>query len=78
MEITEEIDQFRVLEEKVDSLINAVHSISREKESLVEKINLQEEKIASLNSEIEQFKANNDNAKLRIGSLLEKIDQLEF
>ena len=78
MEKGEEIDQFQLLEEKVNSLISLVGSLRDEKESLNGKITVQEEKIVDLNAEVEQLKAVRDNAKQRVVSLLEKIEQLEI
>ena len=74
----EEIDQFQLLEEKVNSLISLIGSLREEKESLNGKITVQEEKIAGLSAEVEQLKAVRDNAKKRVVSLLEKIEQLEM
>lgn len=78
MEKGEEIDQFQLLEEKVNSLISLIGSLREEKESLNGKITVQEEKIAGLSAEVEQLKAVRDNAKKRVVSLLEKIEQLEM
>jgi len=78
MEKGEEIDQFQLLEEKVNSLISLIGSLREEKESLNGKITVQEEKIAGLTTELEQLKAVRDNAKKRVVSLLEKIEQLEM
>jgi chromosome segregation ATPase len=75
---TEEMDQFQVLEAKVDSLIKFTHSLKKEKESLVEKLHFQEEKIADLKSEIETLKGSRDKAKQRVLSLLEKLEQIEI
>ena len=74
---TEEMDQFQVLEAKVDSLIKFTHSLKKEKESLVEKLHFQEEKIADLKSELETLKGSRDKAKQRVLSLLEKLEQIE-
>jgi len=71
-----EIDQFKLLEEKIDSLIEFVKSLKKEKDSLVEKRHIQEERISGLTEEVENLRATNDNAKRRIISLLEKIEQL--
>jgi len=73
---TEETDQFQVLEAKVDSLIKFTHSLK--KESLVEKLHFQEEKIADLKSELETLKGSRDKAKQRVLSLLEKLEQIEI
>ena len=74
---TEEMDQFQVLEAKVDSLIKFAHSLKKEKESLLEKLHIQEGKIADLISELETLKDSRDKAKQRVLSLLEKIEQIE-
>jgi len=73
----EEMDQFQRLEEKVDSLIKFVDAFKKEKDSLLEKIQIQDERISDLSGELETLKANRDQAKQRILSLLEKIEQLE-
>ncbi len=78
MSSAEEMDQFQMLEEKVDSLLRFVDALRKEKESLVKKIQIQEERISDLINEMETLKANRDKAKQRIVSLLEKIEQLEI
>jgi chromosome segregation ATPase len=72
----EEIEQFQVLEEKIERLIQYVASIQREKEDLKERIRGQEEKIGVLTGEVEKLRENRDKAKQKIASLLEKIEQL--
>jgi uncharacterized coiled-coil DUF342 family protein len=78
MQKSEEMDQFQVLEEKVDFLIKSVSSFKKEKDSLIEKIQIQEERIADLSGELENLRASRDKAKQRIFSLLEKIEQAEL
>lgn len=75
---TEEMDQFQVLEAKVDSLIKFANSLKKEKESLLEKVHIQEGKIADLISELETLKGSRDKAKQRVLSLLEKLEQIEI
>ena len=75
---TEEMDQFQVLEAKVDSLIKFAHSAKKERESLLEKLHIQEGKIADLTSEVETLKVSRDKAKQRVLSLLEKLEQIEI
>ena len=77
MHKSDETDQFQMLEDKVDSLIKMVTAMKRERESVLEKIHIQEEKIADLASEAEALKASRDKAKQRILSLLEKMEQIE-
>jgi chromosome segregation ATPase len=78
MQKGEEKDQFEVLEAKVDSLIRFAGSLNKEKESLLEKLSIQEEKIADLSREVESLRAARDNAKQRIVFLLEKLDQIDI
>ena len=78
MQKSEEMDQFQVLEEKVDFLLKSVSSFKKEKDSLLEKIQIQEERIADLTGELENLRASRDKAKQRIFSLLEKIEQAEL
>jgi uncharacterized coiled-coil DUF342 family protein len=74
---TEETDQFQVLEAKVDSLIKFTQSLKKEKESLLEKLQIQEGKLADLAGELETLKGSRDKAKQRVLSLLEKLEQIE-
>lgn len=76
MEKGEELDQFHVLEEKLDGLIGYVQSLKKEKDVLAEKVQIQEEKIADLTGEIENLRSARDQAKQKIISLLEKIEQV--
>lgn len=75
---TEEMDQFQALEAKVDSLIKFTVSLKKEKESLLEKLHIQEGKIADLTNELETLKGSRDKAKQRVLSLLEKLEQIEI
>jgi uncharacterized coiled-coil protein SlyX len=74
----DEKDQFEILEAKVDSLIRFADSLKKERESLLEKVQIQEEKIADLNGEVEKLKAARDKAKQRMVLLLEKLDQINI
>ena len=77
MERDGEMDQFQLLEERVDSLIQFIEVYKQEKESLSEKIRLQEKKIAGLTGDMEQLQGAREKAKKMISSLLAKIEQLE-
>jgi FtsZ-binding cell division protein ZapB len=70
------IDQFQLLEEKIDNLIEFITVLKREKESIAEKTQIQEEKITDLNKQLESLKAGRDSARQRIVSLLEKIENI--
>lgn len=73
----EEIDQFKLLEEKIDKLITTMKTLKAEKESLHEKCQIQDEKLTNLTREVEDLKLGRDKARQRIVSLLEKIEQIE-
>lgn len=71
-----ELDQFQLLEEKVEKLIEKTLALKTENDSLREKILSEESKRADLTAEIEMLKSGRDEAKKRIVSLLEKMDQV--
>jgi FtsZ-binding cell division protein ZapB len=71
-----EIDQFEILEEKIDKLIELISVLKREKESLAEKVQIQSEKMADLGEQVETMRSARDRAKQRIVALLEKMDQI--
>jgi len=72
----EEVDQFQLLEEKVDSLIERTMALKREKEALEEKLQIEEEKVSDLSSKIETLRSGRNDAKQRIMALLEKMEQV--
>ena len=76
MQKGDEIEQFQLLEEKIDSLIRYVASVKKEKEVLIERIHIQEEKVVALTGEVDKLRANRDEAREKIVSLLERIEQL--
>lgn len=78
MQKVEEKDPLETLEAKVDSLIDFAGSLKKEKESLLEKISIQEEKITDLSAEVENLRGARDKAKQRVVFLLEKLDQINL
>lgn len=75
---SEEMDQFQLLEEKVDSLIEYIASLRKQNESLAEKLHIQEEKITNLAEEVEHLRGARAKVKQRIVTLLERIEQLDI
>ena len=71
-----EIDQFDILEQKIDSFVGALTALKNEKEALVEKTQIQKEKLADLGAQVEELKSGRDKAKQRIIVLLEKLEQI--
>ena len=78
MEQQDEMDYFKVLEEKVGVLIAQITSLREERESLRGKIRQQERNIADFSREIENLKGNRDKTRERIVSILEKIEQMDI
>jgi chromosome segregation ATPase len=72
----EEIDQFQLLEEKIDHLIQVMTTLKREKDSLSEKLRIQEQNLTDLTDRLQRSEGARDKAKERIASLLDKIEQL--
>jgi chromosome segregation ATPase len=78
MNTGEDIDQFQLLEDKIDSLIELITTLRKEKESFAEKIQIQEKKLADLAEKFENLKTARDKAKQRIIFLLEKLEQIDI
>ena len=72
-----EVDQFDVLEQRIDSLIESITSLKKENGVLAEKSQIQEERLSDLSAQVEQLKEAKDKAKQRIIALLEKLEQIQ-
>jgi FtsZ-binding cell division protein ZapB len=72
-----EIDQFDVLEQRIDSLIESMTSLKKDNAALAEKTQIQEEKMSDLGAQVERLKDAKDKAKQRIIGLLEKLEQIQ-
>ena len=78
MTTEDRMDQFQLLEEKVDALIKRVESLRGEKTNLTEQVGTQEKRVADLSAEVAQLRGSGDEARRRITALLEKIERLEL
>ena len=78
MGTAEDMDQFQLLEEKIDSLIQYIATLKKENESLAEKLHIQEEKLTNLTNELEQLKEARGRVKQRVVTLLERIEQADI
>ncbi len=76
--MSEEVDQFKILEEKIDKLINYIAALKKEKEALAEKNQTQEGRLADLTDQLENSRAATDGVKQRIADLLEKMGQIDI
>jgi uncharacterized coiled-coil DUF342 family protein len=72
------MDQFQLLEQKIDGLLELISSLRKEKTALAEKAQIQEERLGDLAEEVETLKTARDKAKQRILTLLEKIEKVEI
>jgi ornithine cyclodeaminase/alanine dehydrogenase-like protein (mu-crystallin family) len=72
----EEVDQFQLLEEKVDSLIEKTIALKEINTALEEKLLIEEGKVSDLNTQIEALRSGRNDAKQKIMSLLEKMEQV--
>jgi uncharacterized coiled-coil DUF342 family protein len=78
MEQRNEVDYFKVLEEKVGLLIAQIKSLKDERESLREKISQQERPITDFVGEVEKLKGSRDKVRDRIVNILKKIEQMDI
>ena len=72
----DEIDQFQLLEEKVDGLIEKTMALKGERDIFEKKLRIEEEKVVALNAELEKLRSGRNDAKEKIMSLLEKMEQV--
>lgn len=75
---TEETDQFQILEQKVDGLIEMVSQLKNEKASLAEKVREQEQRLCEQNEQLENLRSARDDAKQRVVALLQKIEDMGY
>ena len=78
MEQQEQIDSFKILEDKVGTLITHVKALRNEKEGLEKKIREKDRIITDLNLELSGLRDIKNKAKDRIDSILEKISELDI
>ena len=74
----DDLEQFSILEQKVESLISLVSSLKEEKIDLEKKVQGQGERISSFANEIDTLKADKDLVRKRIVTLLEKIEKFNL
>ena len=72
-----DVDQFQLLEEKIDYLIVLITDLRKEKELLAEQVQIKEMELADLNEQVGNLNTSRDGVKQRIVSLLEKINQID-
>jgi FtsZ-binding cell division protein ZapB len=78
MEQRDEVDYFKVLEEKIGLLIAQINSLKDERGKLREKVLQQQKTIADLSGEVEEIRDSRDKVKERIVNILNKIEQMDI
>ncbi len=78
MEQRNDMDYFKILEEKVGLLIAQISSLKDEREKLRVKILQQQKTIADLSGEVEKTNNNRDKVRERIENILNKIEQMDI
>ncbi|MBN1907039.1 MAG: cell division protein ZapB [Deltaproteobacteria bacterium] len=76
MEFTIETDYFKLLEDKINDLINRIQEVKAEKDSYLKTINEQKSRIDILTDELTALRESKKQAKERITTIIEKIDKL--
>ena len=71
----DQLNQFGLLEEKIESLISLVGSLNEEKADLERNMHSREKKLGSLTKEIETLGVDRDAIRKRITTLLEKMNE---
>ncbi|NLD36151.1 MAG: cell division protein ZapB [Desulfatiglans sp.] len=77
MEFTIETDYFKLLEDKINDLINRIQEVKSEKDSFIKTINEQKNRIDILTDELTALRESKKQAKERITTIIEKIDKLD-
>ena len=73
----EEIEQFDVLEQKIESLISVVGTLTEQRIALERKVKGQQAELDSVRNEIDTLKAERELVQKRIANLLDKIAECE-
>ncbi|MBW1680064.1 MAG: cell division protein ZapB [Deltaproteobacteria bacterium] len=77
METGNEIDQFELLERKIEALIERIGALKSEKAALSERVLAQEERITDLTTQVDTLRSGNERARQRIAALLDKIEEID-
>jgi predicted nuclease with TOPRIM domain len=67
-------DQFKLLEQKTESLVEAVKALKQENADLAENLQVREEKSDNLSKRLAGLKAESERGRKRIVTLLDKLD----
>ncbi len=71
----DELNQFGLLEQRIESIVSLVRSLKEEKVNLEGRLQSQEEEIDSLTNEMEMLETDRELARKRLVTLLEKMEE---
>jgi len=71
-----DLEQLDILERKIDELLGMLEAFKKENEVLREKVQIQEGKIADLNSQLEALRTAKENARMKLIALLERLEKV--
>jgi chromosome segregation ATPase len=74
----EDIEQFDLLEQKIESLISVVGTLTEQKIALERRVKGQQAELDSVRNEIETLKTDRELVQKRIANLLDKIAECEL
>jgi septal ring factor EnvC (AmiA/AmiB activator) len=74
----EDIEQFDLLEQKIESLISVVGTLTEQKIALERRVKGQQAELDSVRNEIETLKTDRELVQKRIADLLDKIAECEL
>jgi chromosome segregation ATPase len=73
----EDIEQFDLLEQKIESLISVVGTLTEQRIALERRVKGQQAELDSVRNEIETLKTDRELVQKRIANLLDKIAECE-
>lgn len=71
----EEIEQFDLLEQKIESLISTIGTLTEQKTTLERKVKGQQTEVDALRDEIEMLRTDRELVQKRIANLLDRITE---
>jgi septal ring factor EnvC (AmiA/AmiB activator) len=74
----EDIEQFDLLEQKIESLISVVGTLTEQRIALERRVKGQQAELDSVRNEIETLKTDRELVQKRIADLLDKIAECEL
>lgn len=71
-----DLDEIRILREKIQALIRSNHELQRERQSMAERLRLREKQLGELKQRCELYERSRKEAYQRITAIIEKIEAI--